>query len=335
LGLGVAACLASGLFAGDPIVEVQPGSAKKPGATPTGPAKPASPVPDRYSNLPSLGSGVSPGTLPDAPVATPYQPGKIDPELRRQLMLQQDKKRNWLIENAAKVNTKPKNGGADDLTPDKESSTDSLSKISMDRLRRATERKDPKADRSKGEENPDGSRDNDTARDRNPNDLDDPADDAPKPKPAMSQLFGKAGDAERAAKANQPSLAHELFASPTAGGPEERQRERMAVRGAEFDQMLGGINAGPAGASALDFGRSTSDRSRQFESLLSGPDPVSSLGGGSPLAAAALAPRPNATVEFGRVNAIQLPSTGPGPAPAALPKAEPRPLFLPIPTRGL
>lgn len=293
-------------------------------------------MPDRFSNLPSLGTGINPGALPDSPVPTPYQSGKLDPQAQRRWLLLEDKKRNWLLENAAKANSPRKDGGAEEFSSERPGPTDSLSKISADRLRRATERRDPKDEQAEAakettafgnETEADEAKGKKHARDEG-------SADPSAPKPATAFAIGNPGDPERAAETTRPSLGNDFFVTPGLGGVDERQRERIAVRGAEFDQMLGGIgqNAVPGG---LDLSRATPDRARRFEAILGGGDAGGGLASPQPFAAAAAPPRPDFSPALGRVNPIQLPGSTPAPPPAAAPKFQPRPIFLQIPTRGL
>lgn len=344
VALWLAAGTAAGLLAGEPIREVQPGSARKPG-TPSGGL--GAPVPDRLPNLPSLGPGISPGSLPDAPAYTPYQPNKPDPETQRRMMLLMDKQRNWLLENAARLNTKPKAGAGEALNPEGASAKDSLAKISAERIRRATESPDDKAGTAKNGDkaanplDPAAEReDGDDKRRRKDADKDDPS----KPKSALAFVNGSALgsplESDRTGESGKSSLASDFFVSPKSGADADRAHDRFLGRAADFDQILGSIGTGQA-SGGVDLTRALPDRTRQFESILSGAESgvgSPSAGTANPLAAAAVAapsPRPDLSQGLGRLNMVQQPASAP-PIPApTVQKLQPRPVFLQIPTRGL
>jgi hypothetical protein len=339
-GLGLLLCLAPGLSAGDHNVDVAPGSARRSGNKPA-PGTPASPVPDRALNLPSLGPGISPGSLPDAPVATPYQPGKIDPEAQRRWLLLEDKKRNWLLESAANANSKRTPGDAEVMLPGRSLPTDSISKISAERIRRAVERPEPKLDPSAAKKAETSlaneAEADDTEQQRG---KEDGGNDPTKPKPILAFASGGFGDGGRATDPKRSSVPGDIFQTPSFVGLEERQRDRTTGRGAEFDQLLGGIGQGPGNnngiAGGLELGRTTQDRSRRFEAILTGDSGLGSSAITPPLAAlAAPVRRPDPSLDSGRINAIQLPGAAPVAAPVAAPILQPRPIFLQLPVRGL
>ncbi len=330
--------LAAGATAGEPIREIQPGSAKKQPPASTAPSTPTTSFLDRLANQRSLGSGINPGSLPDTAAPVPFQPGKMDPESQRRWALIYDKQKNWLIENAARINSPGKASNGDGAVAEKrDASMDTVAKVSAERLRRATERDDGKVERTKSankdpldpnatdEPGTDGT----AAKKKGKNG--ESTDDPSQQNTGIAFVVGELGNADRATDSARSALGNDLFKASAFQNPNDRQRDRQAERGAEFDQLLGTFGSGPGG---LDTGRTALDRTHQFEAILGGGD----LGGilnPAPIAAAAPGPRPDVLQTLGRVNAIQLPGMAPAPAPAAPPKFSPRPVFLQLPTRGL
>lgn len=336
LWIGPVLCLASSLWAGETLKESAPGSAHK-SDTPTEP-RPANSFLNNLSTRPSFGAGFVPGNLPNAPAPAPNS-GQMDPEVRKRWMLANDKERNWLLENAALLNTKSKPGVAATEDPgDKFNGSDAVARAAVNRMRRATQHTPDKATATNPETDTDPSdptRESARKEKRNePGEFPDDPDREPNSPKAALALTSSSLSASDRAFANPGRTEGGFFTTPTRTAGEDRQHERLSERDAAFDRMLGGIGGGPS-SSLADISRQPPTRAQQFDALLGGGEAARPAAFGNPLATPATAAGTTLAPSFDRLAPSLSPSTGPNLLPAAPARFQPRPVVLQIPMRGL
>jgi hypothetical protein len=348
-GLGLAATL----VAGEPLKESAPRTGRKPDAQGLNgrqnPSSLNSGSLNRGRELPSLGPGITAGSLPETPTPIPTTTSKADPELQKRLMRELDKRRNWLIERSAQINSpgatpnafrSGTSTGIGTGTQAEDRSTENMTpaQISADRIRRATEPQAGRAEATDPEnrstERPGEVAENEDPEKKNPDGSKKTKEEADRPGSAF--VSGKLSDFERPLS-NKSAIGADLMAAPRSV-LDDRMRENTAARAAAFGDILGDIGSQGGGGNG-GFGKGALDRNQQFQAFLAGPEPAPVVAVANPLAnpavnGAAAGFRPGLSTGPERVQPLLLPGQAPQAAPAAPTRLAPRPVFLPIPTRG-
>lgn len=338
-------------LAGEKMVELPP---SKPGNKMAPAVKPIDPVLDHILNSGKIDSGFNPGSSSPVPT-TPAPSQGIDPALQKRWGLALEKRRNWLLENAAVIGASESGAfkASDDLPRFSQPGSAATKPGFGDRYLRATQTAN--TERSTG--NPANTVEIDPTTGQPRNSLD-----------------GIGGNASGALDGGPGNLAPTLapigrigasafaeqgrFTSPAQAQLDLNRRGATAERAAIFDRLLSGT-AAPASGSLTDnasasgpfnLTRTPVSRAQQFQNLLAGPEPQkvpsptafgSSAFGNSAGLASAPGTSPSRSVLPG-LNGLGdrtlSPSAIPGSAPTVTrppaPKFEPRPALLPIPTRG-
>ena len=307
-----------------------------------------------------LRSGRVPSAAPD-PGPVPSSSGELSPAQRKKALDLLDRRRNWLIENAATLHRMERDGGDGGIDPEAEDTLNPGMTRSLQRLLEATERPgvdDPRrqsagktprqgmessnadSGESEGPGNPSRRPDvgvrlipEDGLAESGPSTGAGITPDRYSPEPAFGLSDRRAGtglfpDQRRDLRDEDPALA--ALNTRRAGAFEEILTTRTDDRG-----------TGPwEGASAL-FGRSSGARSSAFQTLLQSPDWSTGPG---PVGPSLFAP-PTGPVGAPAARPIDLPTANRAALPAAFapavaaprpaaPRIETRPLVLPVPTRS-
>ncbi len=342
------------------MVELPP---SRPGTRMTPTVKPLDPVMDTILNSGRIDSGFNTGNSTAIPT-TPNPSAGFDPLLQKRWGAALDKRRNWLLENAATVGANDLNGfKANEDSPRFSQPAADVSKHGFgDRYLRATEAAhsnqrrnsgnggDSNAGQSNGEIDPA------TGQPRNPL-------DAIGGISSGSVVAGANGTLQSANPVNRIGASgfseQGRFSAPGQTQIDLSRQAAASDRAAIFDRLLSGsapatatTQAAEAEASSVfSLTRTPGSRAQQFQNLLAGPEPQktpsatafgsSAFGSPAGLAAApGVSPSRSALPGLtGLGDRTLSPSAIPGSAPAIVrppaPKFEPRPALLPIPTRGL
>jgi hypothetical protein len=347
-------------YAGEKMVELPP---SKPGTRIVPSVKPIDPVMDHILNSGKIDSGFNPGNSTAVPTS-PNPSAGFDPLLQKRWGAAVEKRRNWLLENAATV-------GATDLSPFKASEDyprfsqplgDAQKPGFGDRYLRATETANSAERRASNNGNdsnsgrPGGEMDPSTGQPRN----------------ILDGIGGiSSGSLMEGANATfqSGSVGNRIGASAfseqgrfSAPGQAQLDLTRQSAasdRAAIFDRLLSGAApangttpaADPEASSIFSLTRTPGSRAQQFQNLLDGPEPqkppsataFGSSAFGTPsglVATPGVSPSRSALPGLtGLGDRTLSPSAIPGSAPAIVRpparKFEPRPALLPIPTRGL
>lgn len=338
-------------IAGEKIVELAP---SKPGTKPTTSVKPIDPVLDHILNSGKIDSGFNPGTSSPLPV-NPKPSTGIDPALQKRWGAALDKRRNWLLENAATVGANESGAfkaGAE-YPRFSQPMTDPQKSGFGDRYLRATQTANS-AERQTGNASGNGQIDPATGQPRNPFGIagttsgSGNSDLGATGSPGTINGIGASGFAEQG-----------RFSAPGQAQVDLGRQGAMSDRAAIFDRLLSGSatptpGAAPAPDAAssgvFNLTRTPASRAQQFQQLLAGPEPQrppsatafgSSAFGTSTGLAPAPGANPNRSVLPGlaglgdrAVSASAVPDGTPTHVRQAAPKFEPRPALLPIPKRG-
>lgn len=337
--IGVALVVSASMtaFAGEKMVESAPSKErpKLPSRT-----APIDPILDRVLNPGGANSSFNPGGMPVVPGNPQTRPG-IDPILQRQWGLQADKKRNWLLENAAQVDSK---GQLRELDVDPTQRFSQPTAIlhapgTGERYLRATEADRPeRTARASDPSKPVGA---ESEADRQNN----VATSAESSRAIPFRTMTGDGTSVRGSEASQSDPKGAFgdpngFANSGRSVLEDARKSAAEERSAVFDRLLSNQSQSPGSAQessplgGLNSSKTPPSRSQQFQSLFSAPPAVASAGlFGSQLNAAA-APRAAAGALGERPTTSLAPAAAPV-APKATPiRLEPRPALLQIPTRG-
>lgn len=351
--------LATGMdpaLAGEKMIEAAP---SKPGTklTPTAPA--LDPVLDHILNPGKQGSSSFNPGAPNIAPAAPSTPG-MDPAIQKRWSIQLDKRRNWLLENAATLNSQQDPRLENDYPRFSQPGNQLGQSRFGERYLRATESaaspdRNPSA-RPGSQQGAEGEIDPLTGL------------------PRQSDTPGSAGSLAPGTANTVPFLSRDpvpdtrglsafsdkgRFSAPTTTVGEFGRRTPAEDRASSFERLLSGSTAtgnpsnpaNPGGEttplSPFGLTRSTSSRSQQFQTLLAGPEaprpPAASTLGTSAFGTSAFGASPAApgAVRNGltalpdrTLSPSALPGATPIPPRPAPPKFEPRPALLPIPTRG-
>lgn len=348
------------LRAGEKMVELPP---SKPGTRMTPSVKPMDPVLDRILNSGKIDSGFNPGNSVAVPSA-PYPSAGFDPLLQKRWGAAIDKRRNWLLENAATVGAKDSTGlkASEDYPRFSQPAGDAQKPGFGDRYLRATETANSEQRRNSsngGDSNagqPNGEIDPTTGQPRN-------ILDGIGGISSGSIVTGANATFQSANPGNRigaSAFAEQgRFSSPGQAQLDLNRQAAAADRAAIFDRLLSGSAPAtgstptpePEASSIFSLTRTPGSRAQQFQNLLSGPEPQkapsaaafgsSAFGNPAGLAAApGVSPSRSALPGItGLGDRTLSPSAIPGSGPAvvrpAAPRFEPRPALLPIPTRGL
>lgn len=345
--------------AGEKMIELPP---SKSGTRMTPTVRPMDPVMDAILNSGKIDSGFNPGNSSAVPSAPSPSPG-FDPLLQKRWGAALEKRRNWLLENAATVGAKDFGLKAGEDYPRFSQPAPELSKPGFgDRYLRATET-------SASIQRRNSSNGGDSNAGQSGSDID-PA--TGQPRNILDGIGGISSGSVGAGAigtfqgANPPNrIGASGFSEQgrfTAPGQPQIDLNRQAAasdRAAMFDRLLSGSApatattpaAEPETASIFSLTRTPGSRAQQFQSLLAGPEPQktpsatafgsSAFGNPAGLAAApGVSPSRSALPGLtGLGDRTLSPSAIPGSGPAIVrppaPKFEPRPALLPIPTRGL
>ena len=335
--------------AGEKMVESPP-SKKRPEVSAPAATPAIDPILDRILNPNGSGSSFSPGGIQSMPVVPPTRPG-LDPLTQKRLGQQLDKRRNWLLENAAQINSQGQI---------REKQTDDTPRFSQpagafaipgagERYLRATD-PSPGGPQNAGKRGNSSENQNGLNPGENPDGTElegDASGEAARAVPfrswtgeATGLLKGKASEVSRSGK--EVFSESGPFSNPGRSLLEDTRRTAMDERNAVFDRLLTGATAGPAGPegsapslNSLGLSTLTPSRSQQFQSLLAGPEaPAASANVfGSPFAASGAArpsgflAEPNPSANLGPIGPV-------APQRPAAVRMEPRPALLQIPTRG-
>jgi hypothetical protein len=357
----VALALASvPLSAGEKMIEVAP---SKPGTRIAPTVKPMDPVLDRVLNSGRIDSGFNPGNSTAVPTA-PNPSGGLDPLLQKRWGAALDKRRNWLLENAATVGGNDSTGlkASEDYPRFSQPAGDAQKPGFGDRYLRATESANSEQRRNSGNGGDSnagqfgGEIDPTTGQPRN-------ILDGIGGISSGSVVAGANGTFQGANPGNR--IGASAFAEQgrfSAPGQTQIDLNRQAAasdRAAMFDRLLSGSApanattpaAAPDPAGIFSLTRTPGSRAQQFQNLLAGPEPqktpsATAFGSSAFGTSAGLAANPGVSPSRSALPGITglgdrtlSPSAIPGSAPAIVrppaPKFEPRPALLPIPTRGL
>jgi hypothetical protein len=348
------------LSAGEKMIEVAP---SKPGTRIAPTVKPMDPVLDRVLNSGKIDSGFNPGNSTAVPTA-PNPSAGLDPLLQKRWGAALDKRRNWLLENAATVGGNESTGlkASEDYPRFTQPAGDAQKPGFGDRYLRATESANSQHRRSSG-----------NGGDPNAGQLGgeiDPTTGQPRNIldgiggiSSGSVVAGANGTFQGANPGNR--IGASAFAEQgrfSAPGQTQLDLNRQAAasdRAAMFDRLLSGSApatattpaAAPDPAGIFSLTRTPGSRAQQFQNLLAGPEPqktpsATAFGSSAFGTSAGLAATPGVSPSRSALPGITglgdrtlSPSAIPGSAPAIVrppaPKFEPRPALLPIPTRGL
>jgi hypothetical protein len=348
------------LSAGEKMIELPP---TKPGTRITPTVKPMDPVLDRVLNSGKIDSGFNPGNSTAVPTA-PNPSAGFDPLLQKRWGAALEKRRNWLLENAASVGANDSTGlkAREDYPRFSQPAGETQKPGFGDRYLRATEtaNSEQRRNSSNGDDSnaghSGGAIDPMTGQPRN-------ILDGISGISSGSAGAGVNGTFQGANPANR--IGASAFAEQgrfSAPGQTQIDLNRQAAasdRAAMFDRLLSGSApatgttpaAAPAPSSIFSLTRTPGSRAQQFQNLLAGPEPQktpsatafgsSAFGNPAGLAAApGVSPSRSALPGLtGLGDRTLSPSAIPGSGPAIVrppaPKFEPRPALLPIPTRGL
>ncbi len=320
--------------------------------------KPMDPVMDAILNSGKIDSGFNPGNSTAIPSA-PNPSAGFDPLLQKRWGAALDKRRNWLLENAATVGANGSSGfKANEDYPRFSQPAAELSKPGFgDRYLRATEtaNTDQRSNSGNGSES-NGEIDPTTGQPRN-------ILDGIGGISSGSVMSGANATFQGANPVNRIGAAgfaeQGRFSAPGQTQIDLSRQAAGADRAAMFDRLLSGSApatattpaAAPEPSSIFSLTRTPGSRAQQFQNLLAGPEPQktpsatafgsSAFGSPAGLAAApGVSPSRSALPGLtGLGDRTLSPSAIPGSAPATVrppaPKFEPRPALLPIPTRGL
>lgn len=337
VGIALAVSAAMTAFAGEKMVESAPSKER-----PRLPARttPIDPILDRVLNPGGASSSFNPGGMPVVPGVPQTRPG-IDPNLQRQWGLQADRKRNWLLENAAQFDSQGQlRELATDPTPQFSRPTAILQVPGTgERYLRATEADRPEqTEKANDPSKPIGS---ESEADRQNN----VATSAESSRAIPFRSMTGDGTSVRGAEA---SLSEQKGAFSDPGGfansgrsvLEDARKIAAEERSAVFDRLLSsqsqapGVAQEPSPLGGLGLSKTPPSRSQQFQSLLATPPEAASAGlFGSQLSASA-APRAAAGNLGERPTTSLAPAAAPVAPKAAPVRLEPRPALLQIPTRG-
>lgn len=348
------------LSAGEKMIEVPP---SKPGTRIAPTVKPMDPVLDRVLNSGKIDSGFNPGSSTAVPTA-PNPSAGFDPLLQKRWGAALDKRRNWLLENAAAVGGNDSTGlkATEDYPRFSQPAGDVQKPGFGDRYLRATETANSEQRRNSpngGDPNAGqsgGSIDPTTGQPRNILD----GIGGISSGSVLSGINGTFQGANPGSRIGASAFAEQgRFSAPGQTQIDLNRQAAASDRAAMFDRLLSGSapatgttpTAAPDPSSIFSLTRTPGSRAQQFQNLLSGPEPqktpsASAFGSsafGSPAGLAAapgVSPSRSALPGMtGLGDRTLSPSAIPGSGPAIVrppaPKFEPRPALLPIPTRGL
>jgi hypothetical protein len=345
LALWVGAVMASSALAtavaGEKMLESAPTKARPKLSSPT---PSIDPILDRLLNPNTVGS--ESGGMQSMPIVPTVRPG-LDPVTQKRLGQQLDKRRNWLLENAAQINGlgQIRDLEIDDTPRFSQPGTGLTTRSAGERLLRATDTSSH-TDSQRGNQ-PQNRTDSSSSQNRDEAEAETASvNDASRAVPFRSRsgddggtLNAKASDVSRSGKVIFSESGP--FSSPGRSLLEDTRRTANEERNAVFDRLLrgGSAPAGPStaanGLNSLGLSTSTPSRSQQLQSLLAGPEtPTTSANVfGSPFGTASAAKPPGILTDH--APAANLGPIGPAiaPRPAAV-RMEPRPALLQIPTRG-
>jgi|GEM_PF-2307765 len=347
------------LSAGEKMIEVPP---SKPGTRIAPTVKPVDPVLDRVLNSGKIDSGFNPGSSTAVPTA-PNSSAGFDPLLQKRWGAALDKRRNWLLENAAAVGANDSTGlkAREDYPRFSQPGGDAQKPGFGDRYLRATESASAEQRRNSGNggdpnAGQSGEIDPTTGQPRN---ILDPIVGI-SPGTGLAGANGTIQGGNTANRIGASAFAEQGRFSAPGQTPIDLSRQAAASdRAAMFDRLLSGSvpatgttpTAAPDPSSIFSLTRTPGSRAQQFQNLLAGPEPqktpsataFGSSAFGSPAGLAAtpgVSPSRSALPGMtGLGDRTLSPSAIPGSGPAIVrppaPKFEPRPALLPIPTRGL
>lgn len=346
--------------AGEKMIEIAP---TKAGTRMTPTVKPMDPVMDTILNSGKFDSSFNPGNSSALPT-TPNPSSGFDPLLQKRWGAALDKRRNWLLENAAAVGANDPTGfkANGDYPRFSQPAGDAQKPGFGDRYLRATETAN--SDQRRNPSNGGDSNGGQSIGEIDPT--------TGQPRNILDGIGGiSSGSVVAGANATfqNANPGSRIGASGfseqgrfTAPGQAQADLSRQAAasdRAAMFDRLLSGSapstattpSATPEPASIFSLTRTPGSRAQQFQNLLAGPEPQkapsatafgsSAFGGPSGLTAnPGVSPSRSALPGItGLGDRTLSPSAIPGSAPAIVrppaPKFEPRPALLPIPTRGL
>ena len=346
LGAVLTASVLTTAVAGEKMVESAPSKERPKVVAPT---PSIDPILDRVLNPNGAGSFSTPGGFQPMPVVPPARPG-LDPLTQKRLGQQLDKRRNWLLENAAQINSQGQI--RDKQTDDTPRFSQPAGSFALpgagDRYLRAT-------DPSPGGTENSGQRSNSSQNQTGLSSAENPegtegqggvTGEAGRAVPfrswtgdATGPLNGKGSDVSRSGK--EVFSESGPFSNPGRSILDDSRRTAMDERNAMFDRLLTGAaaTAGPAGAGAtlnsLGLSTTTPSRSQQFQSLLAGPEAPAAGANlfGNPFAASG--PAKPSGILADRAPSANLGPIGPvAPQRPAAVRMEPRPELLQMPTRG-
>jgi hypothetical protein len=337
-------------IAGEKIVEVAP---SKPGPQSTTSVKPIDPVLDHILNSGKLDSGFNPGTSSPLPV-NPQPSQSIDPALQKRWGAALDKRRNWLLENAATIGAKESGAfkANEDSPRFSQPMADPQKSGFGDRYLRATQTVNS-AERQLGNASGNGEIDPSTGQPRSflgiggsASGSGNSADLGTNPSSSIMNRIGASGFSEQG-----------RFSTPGQAQVDLSRQAAATDRAAIFDRLLSGSATATPGATpdaaastVFSLTRTPVSRAQQFQQLLAGPEPqktpsATAFGSSAFGTSTGLAPAPGANPNrsvlpglAGLGDRTVSPSAVPGSAPThvrpAAPKFEARPALLPIPKRG-
>lgn len=344
LALGTAA-----VRAGEPLRESRPGIRRNTNLL-------HSRTPPTSSPLDRLGDGPARSAIQSPPVPggppPPSRSLELDPKEERRLRQELDRRRHWLLENAARLNAGETGFSSPGRDRRRETARPGVSD-NVERLLQATERGSATDRSASGQEldelGPDGSRAGDgerlvgdSPREGDRSDRPGRTDDDPSKAGQVPgfELPGFTPRSESTPGADSPRARPEATLFPDASELlTERQKEATTrARDEAFDQVLNEVAPTSGGSDAL-VSRATTVRRDQFQSLLASPAPP-----GGPVARApslfdapvgtpSPAGRPVLPEGPARPTGVGLDAPRPAAARSAPVRVEPRPLVIPIPTR--
>ena len=337
VGVALTVSAAMTALAGEKMIESAPSKER-----PKLPAKtaPIDPLLDRVLNPGGASSSFNPGGMPVVPGIPQTRPG-IDPNLQRQWGLHADKKRNWLLENAAQFDSQGQLREVDvDPTPRFSQPTARLQAPGTgERYLRATDTNRP--EQAAQTSDPSQSAGTESQADRKNN----VATSEESSRAIPFRTMTGEGTTTRGTEASQ-SDRKGVFSDPSGFANsgrsvlEDARKTAAEERSAVFDRLLSNQSQTPGGTpeatslGGLGLSKTPASRSQQFQSLLSAPPAATSAGLFGSQASVAAGPRAAAGTLGERPTTSLAPAAAPAAPKAAPVRIEPRPALLQIPTRG-
>lgn len=347
LGLAVGALTAR---AGEQLRESRPGARRGTNLLNSN-SQPKRSILDRMGDGPARPAVQSPpvpgGVLPPPAVQ------EMDPKDERRLRNDLDRRRNWLLENAARLNAGETGTAGLERDRRRDSGRPGVPD-NIDRLLKATDRGSDSEQALSGKESADGGRPGAKAADgegefggssRDGRDSERAGgagkEETPAGQVAGFELPGFVPRSGSGADPDSPRARPESTLFPDAADLlSERQKEASTrARDESFNQLLNDVSR-EGGAGDPLVNRATATRRDQFQNLLAGPAPLAGPAVKSPSLFDSPVSTPGAAARTAlpegpaRSSAPVFDSPRPAAGRPAPGRVEPRPLIIPIPTRG-